>query len=194
MVRERSEAYAKVLLMGVRRPHTQIPDADPLLDVVPANAGTHTPRPQIWKAGSRLRSRKVRGYGSRVREDDARSGTPPRSRRAIARVLQRESHLKSEGAGNAGCSMHPRSHMQNKKAYERSHHGSPEKSGIPRAMVLTAYIVIFPVIGLCCHRHQRNCFRQLDASVEASEPHDFAVRFTCCSSAARPRPSHPAPR
>jgi hypothetical protein len=32
------------------------------------------------------------------------------------------------------------------------------------------------VIGLCCHRHQRSCPRQLDASVEASEPHDFAVR------------------
>jgi len=36
--------------------------------------------------------------------------------------------------------------------------------------------------------------RQLDASVEASEPHDFAVRELCRSSyRARPRPSHPAP-
>jgi hypothetical protein len=37
--------------------------------------------------------------------------------------------------------------------------------------------VIFPVIGLYCHRHRRDTSRQLDASVEASEPHDFAVRF-----------------
>src|SRR3954453_7576337 len=36
-------------------------------------------------------------------------------------------------------------------------------------------------------------FRQLDASIEASEPHDFPVRITCCSSAAHQRPSHPEP-
>src|SRR5438045_8701971 len=29
----------------------------------------------------------------------------------------------SEGAGNAGRSMHPQPRMQNKKAYEHSHHG-----------------------------------------------------------------------
>jgi hypothetical protein len=62
---------------------------------------------------------------------------------------------------------------------------TPETPGIPRAMVLTVSFVLFPVIGLCCHRHQRSCLRQLDASVEASEPHDFAVRITRCSSAAR---------
>jgi hypothetical protein len=33
------------------------------------------------------------------------------------------------------------------------------------------------VTGLVCHRHQRNCFRQLDTSVGASGPHDFAVRI-----------------
>jgi hypothetical protein len=44
-------------------------------------------------------------------------------------------------------------------------------------MVLTVYPVIFPVIGLCCHRHWRDTSRQLDASVETSEPHDFAVRL-----------------
>src|SRR6059058_4167770 len=30
---------------------------------------------------------------------------------------------RSEGAGNAGRSMHPQPRMQNKKAYEHSHHG-----------------------------------------------------------------------
>jgi hypothetical protein len=52
-------------------------------------------------------------------------------------------------------------------------------------MVLTVSFVISPVIGLFCHRRQRNYFRQLDASVGASGPHDFAVRITRCSSAAR---------
>jgi hypothetical protein len=43
-------------------------------------------------------------------------------------------------------------------------------------MVLT---VSFVLSGdrLSCHRRWQNCFRQLDASVGASGPHDFAVRF-----------------
>src|SRR3954447_7307307 len=53
---------------------------------------------------------------------------------------------------------------------------TPDSSGIPRAMVLTVSFVISSVIGLCCHRRQQNEFRQLDASIEASGPHDFAVR------------------
>jgi hypothetical protein len=45
------------------------------------------------------------------------------------------------------------------------------------AQWVTAYIALFPVIGLCCHRRRRNTSRQLDAGIEASEPHDFAVRL-----------------
>src|SRR5256714_12503609 len=61
---------------------------------------------------------------------------------------------------------------------------TPDSPGIPRAMVLTVSFVLFPVTGLVCHRHRRKYFRRLDASVGASEPHDFAVRLTCCSSKA----------
>ncbi len=60
-------------------------------------------------------------------------------------------------------------------------------------MVLTAYVVLSPVTGLFCHRHQRISFclspvgptqlRELDASVGASGPHDFAVRELHLSSA-----------
>ena len=84
---------------------------------------------------------------------------------------------------------------KNSKAYEHSHHGHTGTPGIPRAMVLTVSFVISPVIGLCCHRRKRSCVRKLDASVEASGPHDFAVRearafvFRAAS-----RPSHPVPR
>jgi hypothetical protein len=53
-------------------------------------------------------------------------------------------------------------------------------------MVLTVSFVLFPVIGLVCHRHWWNRFRQFDASVEASEPHDFAVRKHAHSSVAPP--------
>ena len=47
-------------------------------------------------------------------------------------------------------------------------------------MVLTASFVLSPVIGLSCHRPRRDAkhHRQVDASVEASGPHDLAVRLT----------------
>jgi hypothetical protein len=45
-------------------------------------------------------------------------------------------------------------------------------------MVLTVSFVLSPVIGLFCHRHPRSLLRELDAGVEASGPHDFAVRIS----------------
>ena len=83
--------------------------------------------------------------------------------------------LPPEGAGNAGRSAHPQPRVQ-RKAHELETTVTPESPGIPRAMVLTVSFVLFPVTGLCCHRHLANYFRELDASVGASEPHDFAVR------------------
>ena len=60
---------------------------------------------------------------------------------------------------------------------------TPKTPGIPYAMVLTVSFVISPVIGLSCHRRQQFTTCQLDASVEASGPHDFAVRLQHRSSA-----------
>src|SRR3954452_12048617 len=81
---------------------------------------------------------------------------------------------------------------KNKIAHEVVTTGSPEQPGIPRAMVLTAYFVISPVIGLCCHR--RLAFTaKLDASVEASGPHDFAVRLSTVRQPCYQRPPHPVP-
>ena len=62
-----------------------------------------------------------------------------------------------------------------------SHHGHAGSPGIPRAMVLTVSFALSPVTGLVCHRRpQETCkklaSRELDASVGASGPHDFAVR------------------
>jgi hypothetical protein len=53
-------------------------------------------------------------------------------------------------------------------------------------MVLTVSFGLSPVIGLVCHRHLR-FWRRLDAGVEASGPHDFAVRLqrrSSCDAAA----------
>jgi hypothetical protein len=43
----------------------------------------------------------------------------------------------------------------------------------------TAYFVLSPATGLCCHRHSSEALapQELDASNGASGPHDFAVRF-----------------
>jgi hypothetical protein len=38
--------------------------------------------------------------------------------------------------------------------------------------------VLSPVIGLFCHRRSASCPAKLDAGVEASGPHDFAVRIS----------------
>jgi hypothetical protein len=62
----------------------------------------------------------------------------------------------------------------------------------PHTMVLTVSSVLSPVIGLCCHRRLR-C-RKLDAGVEASGPHDFAVRVSAIRQKHQPRPPHPVPR
>src|ERR1700722_1011131 len=63
---------------------------------------------------------------------------------------------------------------------------TPETPGIPRAMVLTVSFALSPVTGLVCHRHRQSCFCQLDTSVGASGPHDFAVRKPAPSSEAPP--------
>src|SRR3954469_19792687 len=60
------------------------------------------------------------------------------------------------------------------------HRGHP---AFPHTMVLTVSFVIFPVVGLVCHRRLARLSARLDASVEASEPHDFAVRVQHRSSA-----------
>jgi hypothetical protein len=61
-------------------------------------------------------------------------------------------------------------------AHECSYHGRAGRPAFPHAMVLTVSFVLSPVIGLFCHRHLRNCIPQTCAGVEASGPHDFAVR------------------
>ncbi len=70
-------------------------------------------------------------------------------------------------------------------AHECSHHRySRIHPAFPHAMVLTVSFVLSPVIGLSCHRRWRSCLRKLDAGVEASGPHDFAVREPALSSLA----------
>ena len=78
------------------------------------------------------------------------------------------------------------------------HTGSAEAVRHPLRNGFTAYFVLSPVSGLFCHRHWRDIFRQLSASIAAPGPHDFAVRlgvFVRCEKIhlTPKRPSHSDP-
>ena len=71
-----------------------------------------------------------------------------------ARVMQEIRPRKSEGAGNAGCPMHPQPVCIGSK-HTVVTTGTPESPGIPCAMVLTAYTVLSPATNSSCHRRRR---------------------------------------
>jgi hypothetical protein len=127
--------------------------------------GIHNHSSGLWIPGLRQMAHPGMTVSERIVADSIVKqpsvlNTPPRSRRAMrpsdAGIVRPK---QMEGAGNAGCALHPQSHVQNKKAHEVVTTGSPEQSGIPRAMVLTAYSALSPVIGLSCHRRKRDTSR-----------------------------------
>jgi hypothetical protein len=121
------------------------------------------------------------------RPDPISAATASRSRRASRPSFAINVPL-SEIRGRRECRAldAPAASCVKNKTHELVTTVTPESPGIPRAMVLTAYIALSPVTGLSCHRRLRNRFRKLDASVGASGPHDFAVRKQALSSAAPP--------
>jgi hypothetical protein len=88
----------------------------------------------------------------------------------------------TEGAGKAGCALHPRSRVPkcaSKSAHE--HTGSAEAVRLSLRDGVTAYFALSLVTGLFCHHRpqETSASRELDASVGASGPHDFAVHLRC---------------
>src|SRR5215212_10431647 len=83
-----------------------------------------------------------------ARNDGARSVISPRSRGVKTPELcqQPPSTERAQGMPGARCTRSLA--CKNKKAHEVVTTSSPEQPGIPRAMVLTAYFEISPVIGL----------------------------------------------
>src|SRR5712691_582828 len=166
------------------------------LIVVPANAGTHTPRPLDfgWKELTPPANIKPCGYGPlrsqgrRLRVVAAElvpvhlsnsppcAGTASRSRRTFRAgfalsfrplVNRGRRECRMRVAPEAACAA---------KSTGVSNQGYTATAGIPCAMVLTVSFVLSPVTMLGCHRHQWNRFHQLSACVGAPGPHDFAVR------------------
>jgi hypothetical protein len=103
------------------------------------------------------------------------------------------SPLKGEGVGNAGRQAHPQPRVRKVlvKCTRVFTARSPKSPGIPTQW-FTAYTALSSEIGLCCLRRPWSNLHELDAGVEASGPHDFAVRFsalvrsTSTSTASRP--------
>src|SRR5262245_46152369 len=97
-----------------------------------------------------------------------------------------------EGAGNAGCLVHPRPRVR-RKVRELVTTGTPKQSGIPCAMVLRLISCSPRCAGLDSHRRPATRLAELDPSVGGSGPHDFAVRISRRSSAGAKR-VHRIPR
>jgi len=100
----------------------------------------------------------------------SRGGSRPRFAYSFAPRGRGECRVSNAPAASRGVKNKP---------HEYSHHRSTGSARHSRTrMVLTGSFVLSPEIGLVCLRRRRNCFRRLDAGVEASGPHDFAVRFS----------------
>jgi hypothetical protein len=90
--------------------------------------------------------------------------------------------------------MRPQPCVQSKKARKQVTTVTPENTRHSLRNGFNAYTVLSSVIGLSCHRRLRSLLHKLDASVEASGPHDFAVRFGAVRYQRHLRPPHPVPR
>src|SRR5665213_2131262 len=99
--------------------------------------------------------------------------------------------IKKEGAGNAGCPMHP---WFRAKKHEVVTTGSPDSTRHSLHNGFTVSFVLSPVTGfIATVIAEKRASQKLDASIGASGPHDFAVRVSAVRHRAPSRPSHPAP-
>jgi hypothetical protein len=103
---------------------------------------------------------------------------------------------RTEGVGNAGWQAHPQPCVQMKKARKQVTTVAPAHPAFPHANGFNGFLRALPgdraLLPPSQATMRKHC-RQLDASIGASGPHDFAVRLKRHSSKAPRRPPHPAP-
>jgi hypothetical protein len=108
----------------------------------------------------------------------------PRDAREVWQVIF--ALWKTEGAGKTGCALHPRSRVQ--IPVEETHTSiqvQRKHSGLPCAVVLRLTSCSPRRSGfLVTVAPEKLASQELDAGVEASGPHDFAVRLSLRSSVA----------
>jgi hypothetical protein len=100
-----------------------------------------------------------------------------------------------EGAGNTGCALHPRSRVQKcTKKRTRAYRFSGGNPAFPAQWFYGLFRALPGDRAFLPPSPAKVAFRELDASVGASGPHDFAVRTLALSSLAPPAStaSHPA--
>src|SRR5882762_5238708 len=112
-------------------------------------------------------------------------------------LTERWPSRREEGAGKTGCALHPRSRVQSctrKCAHE--HTGTVGTLRPSPRNGFTAYIALSLVTGFLATiaPEKRLLLIGLDASIGASEPHDFAVRFSRARQSQPSRPPHPTAR
>ena len=112
---------------------------------------------------------------SLIQLSNSDEGASPRSRGAMRPEFCVALHPPSstEGAGKAGCALHPRSRVQ---IVQGNAHTSIQvqrrQSGFPCAMGY-GLLRALPGDRLSCHRHQADTSAKLDASTGAPGPHDL---------------------
>jgi hypothetical protein len=101
---------------------------------------------------------------------------------------------RTEGAGKAGCRLHPRPRVRKWKAHELVTTGSTEAIRLSLHDGVTVSFVLSPVTGLSCHRRLAGHLpRDL---MPASGHQDHTTSPSAMTIARQPissRPSHPAP-
>jgi len=98
-----------------------------------------------------------RNDGPEIHFGQVSNSTSSHSRGAFASELCMTLSLeRREGAGNAGCTLHPRSRVQScAKKCAHEHTGSAEAVRHSLRNGLTAYAVLSPATNSSCHRRQR---------------------------------------
>ena len=134
-------------------------------------------------------------FSVRLNDVTLNTNMPSRSRRLIgARFSGSSALLKTEGAGKTGCALHPRSRAQlHKTKRTRAYRFSGSSPAFP-ARWCYGLLRALPGDRAFLPPSSLRTSQELDASVGASGPHDFAVRFTRVRPARARRPPHPTAR
>ena len=140
----------------------------------------------------------MRGNSGRAKRHQASfKHSAPRSRGAMRpRFAGNLALPKKEGAGKTGCALHPRSRVQYvQRTRTRAYRFSGNTPAFPAQWFYGLYRAL-PGDRLSCHRRPQEALApcELDASVAASGPHDFAVRVSHARQSQHQRPPHPTAR
>jgi hypothetical protein len=96
----------------------------------------------------------------------------PRIAPEVCKKIPYPPNQRAQGKPDARCTRGPVSKLHKKGAHE--HTGPAEAIRLSLRNGFNGCFVLSPAIGLFCHRHRQCLDHRLDASVEASGPHDLA--------------------